>query len=186
MTSATKRKAISKRVRFEIFKRDSFTCQYCGAHPPQVILHLDHIVPVAEGGGNSPDNLITSCEPCNLGKGATSLGDIPQSLADRAKEVAEREEQIRGYNEIMQAKADRIEQEAWEVAAKIEGVEELESYSRQNLMSIKRFLDRLPFYEVAYAAEITRAKFRYIGASAFKYFCGICWSKIREIEGGTR
>ena len=67
---ATKRKAISKKTRFEVFKRDGFTCQYCGAHPPQAILHVDHIVPVAEGGGNEDTNLVTACDHCNLGKAA--------------------------------------------------------------------------------------------------------------------
>lgn len=47
----TKRKAISKKIRFEVFKRDSFTCQYCGEKAPDVILHVDHIDPVAKGGG---------------------------------------------------------------------------------------------------------------------------------------
>ena len=40
------RKAISKKLRFEVFKRDSFTCQYCGKSAPDVILHVDHILPV--------------------------------------------------------------------------------------------------------------------------------------------
>lgn len=33
-----KRKPLSKRIRFEVFKRDSFTCQFCGRTPPEVIL----------------------------------------------------------------------------------------------------------------------------------------------------
>ena len=45
-----KRKSITKSVRFEVFKRDGFKCQYCGASAPDVILEVDHIVPVAEGG----------------------------------------------------------------------------------------------------------------------------------------
>lgn len=47
---AAPRKAISKKTRFDVFKRDGFTCQYCGAHPPEVVLHIDHIIAVAEGG----------------------------------------------------------------------------------------------------------------------------------------
>ena len=45
-----KRKPISKKLRFEVFKRDSFTCQYCGKSAPDVVLHIDHIKPVKEGG----------------------------------------------------------------------------------------------------------------------------------------
>lgn len=71
----TKRKPLSKRIRFEVFKRDSFTCQYCGAQPPGVVLECDHIKPVANGGGNSMENLITSCEECNRGKSDKLLGD---------------------------------------------------------------------------------------------------------------
>ncbi len=57
------------KVRFEVFKRDNFTCQYCGRKAPNVILHLDHIFPKSKGGKNEKENYITSCEECNLGKG---------------------------------------------------------------------------------------------------------------------
>jgi 5-methylcytosine-specific restriction endonuclease McrA len=67
----SKRKAIGKKIRFEVFKRDKFTCQYCGEKSPDVILHIDHINPVAEGGGNDIINLITSCVACNLASAAS-------------------------------------------------------------------------------------------------------------------
>ena len=69
------RKALSKKLRFEVFKRDAFTCQYCGKSAPDVILHVDHIKPVADGGENDIMNLVTSCLDCNLGKGARKLDD---------------------------------------------------------------------------------------------------------------
>ena len=69
------RKAISKKTRFEVFKRDSFTCQYCGRMSPDVVLEVDHIKPVAEGGKNDILNLITSCFDCNRGKGKRKLDD---------------------------------------------------------------------------------------------------------------
>ena len=71
----SKREGISKKLRFEVFKRDSFKCQYCGASAPEVILHVDHIHPVAEDGTTDMMNLITSCIDCNLGKGARKLSD---------------------------------------------------------------------------------------------------------------
>ncbi len=70
-----KREPVSKKLRFEVFKRDSFTCQYCGKKAPDVVLHVDHIKPVAKGGGASILNLITSCMDCNSGKGARELSD---------------------------------------------------------------------------------------------------------------
>jgi 5-methylcytosine-specific restriction endonuclease McrA len=67
----------SKRLRFEIFKRDHFTCQYCGRQPPEVTLVVDHVDPVANGGKAHELNLVTSCVDCNQGKGAALLTEIP-------------------------------------------------------------------------------------------------------------
>jgi hypothetical protein len=90
--------SISKRLRFEIFKRDHFTCSYCGRTPPAVILHVDHIDPRALGGLTEPSNLITACSDCNLGKSDKSLGDvIPPVLASHAEELQEKVEQMREY-----------------------------------------------------------------------------------------
>ena len=90
------RKAISKKIRFEVFKRDQFTCQYCGRTVPDVILHVDHIQPVSKGGTNDILNLVTSCRDCNLGKGARELSDdaIVKKQQERIKELAEKNEQL--------------------------------------------------------------------------------------------
>lgn len=69
------RKSISKSIRFEVFKRDKFTCQYCGGKAPDVVLEVDHIHPVSKGGGNDLVNLITSCKSCNSGKKDRVLSD---------------------------------------------------------------------------------------------------------------
>jgi hypothetical protein len=90
------RKAISKKLRFEVFKRDNFTCQYCGCAAPDVVLHVDHINPVAGGGDSDILNLITSCVDCNLGKGARELSDDSAIQKQRAQlaELNERREQL--------------------------------------------------------------------------------------------
>lgn len=67
--------AISKKIRFEVFKRDSFTCQYCGNSAPNIILEVDHIQPVSKGGSDDIMNLITSCFDCNRGKSDRILSD---------------------------------------------------------------------------------------------------------------
>lgn len=102
---APKRKAISKGLRFEIFKRDGFTCQYCGEQPPGAILHIDHILPVVEGGTNDDTNLITSCAACNMGKGRKILNgpprpDIDLVLLEKQQEIAE----LRQYQEVSAAR----------------------------------------------------------------------------------
>ncbi len=91
-----KRRAVPKKMRFEVFKRDSFTCQYCGESAPDVTLHLDHIVPVIEGGKNSLLNLVTSCQGCNLGKGPRALSDRAaiKTAKSQADELQQRHEQI--------------------------------------------------------------------------------------------
>jgi len=58
------------KLRFEIFKRDSFTCQYCGrdVKEDKIKLQCDHIIPKNKGGKDITTNLITSCFECNQGK----------------------------------------------------------------------------------------------------------------------
>jgi hypothetical protein len=173
------RKPIGKKLRFDVFKRDDFTCAYCGSTPPSVVLQVDHIFPVSQGGTNSIDNLITSCQPCNIGKGATDLSAIPQSLKEKSELVAEQEAQIKGYYQIMQEKESRLEAEMWVIADIIETNSSQDGMKRQWLSSIKRFVSQLGFYETKNAAEIARDKFSWGGKKTFLYFCGICHNKLR-------
>lgn len=91
-----KRAPIPNRVRFEVFKRDKFTCQYCGAAAPDVVLNCDHIEPVALGGAPDVLNLITSCRACNGGKGAVPLSDTAAIDKQRTMlaDLEERRQQI--------------------------------------------------------------------------------------------
>ena len=73
--SKTIRKSISKKLRFEVFKRDKFCCGFCGKSAPDVILEIDHLKPVIKGGTNDILNLITACFDCNRGKGKRELSD---------------------------------------------------------------------------------------------------------------
>jgi len=83
----TERKSLSKKTRFEVFKRDSFTCQYCGKKAPDVILEVDHIKPVKDKGENDMMNLITSCFECNRGKSANKISD--NSVVERQRKQIE-------------------------------------------------------------------------------------------------
>ena len=90
------RKGLSKKLRFEVFKRDSFTCQYCGAKAPDVLLQVDHIEPVSKGGTNDILNLVTSCQPCNAGKSDRELSDtsVLDKQRQQLEDLQERREQI--------------------------------------------------------------------------------------------
>ena len=60
------------RVRFSrlnIYARDDNTCQYCGQKLPRISLNLDHVLPRAQGGRTTWENVVCCCVPCNLQKG---------------------------------------------------------------------------------------------------------------------
>lgn len=66
--------AVSKRLRYEILRRDNYACRYCGAKAPDVHLTVDHVIPTALGGRDDPENLVTACVDCNTGKSSTPIG----------------------------------------------------------------------------------------------------------------
>jgi 5-methylcytosine-specific restriction endonuclease McrA len=57
-------------TRFNLFLRDEFCCQYCGAKGD---LTFDHVVPRSRGGITSWENVVAACSSCNLRKGSKSL-----------------------------------------------------------------------------------------------------------------
>ena len=71
--NSTKRGFLSLRepiplvIRWAVVHRDSGQCRYCGRYPKQV--EIDHVVPVADGGGTFLGNLVTACRTCNRRKG---------------------------------------------------------------------------------------------------------------------
>lgn len=66
---------LSKR---EIFRRDEYTCQYCGRRSSHMT--IDHVVPRHRGGEHSWSNLVTACPSCNLKKGGRTLVEARLSL----------------------------------------------------------------------------------------------------------
>lgn len=55
-----------REIRNRIFRRDDYTCQYCGERGRK--LECDHVIPVARGGGHDDSNLVTACFACNRSK----------------------------------------------------------------------------------------------------------------------
>ena len=176
---ATKRKGISKKVRFEIFKRDGFKCCYCGETPPSVTLEVDHIEPVSKGGSNDMNNLVTACFSCNRGKTNIQLDKLPATLVENMEILKAQEEQLKEYRKFVK-KIQRREKKDIEDVAKIysEAVSEyvLSAHFKNN--SLKQFLKKLPKHEVEEAMEFATTKIE-DSSKMINYFCGICWTKIR-------
>lgn len=63
-----KRRAPVKFTRLNIFTRDGFTCQYCAQKFESEELTFDHVVPVAQGGKKTWENIATACVSCNSKK----------------------------------------------------------------------------------------------------------------------
>ena len=180
----TKRKSVSKKLRFEIFKRDSFTCQYCGNTPPKIVLELDHITPVCEGGDNSEDNLITACFDCNRGKAGNKLDCAPDAISRKIEIKKEKEAQIKEYERLLR-KEKRDFEKKMEKIKSIFNVNTNFTPTKEFDRTLAHFLRNLTEYEVNEAMNISLSKFDnafndiYLSEQALRYFCGICWNKIK-------
>jgi hypothetical protein len=182
----TKRKTISKKLRFDVFKRDLFCCQYCGDVPPNVVLEVDRIEPVCEGGNNDIDNLITACFECNRGKSGAPLSSIPESLSAKAERIKESEWQLLQYRKVISAKQSRIDSDAWEVIRQIFG-ENTNSIRKDYFLQVKRFNEMLGLEVCIEAGEIAYCAPSMATASderVWKYFCAVCWRKHNEAKNG--
>lgn len=71
---------ITPQLRFEIFKRDEFTCQCCGKATPHVVLYVGYKVPVEKGGTNDENNLETRCYDCSEQKPLEHLSERREQL----------------------------------------------------------------------------------------------------------
>ena len=182
MSAKSKRKSLSKKNRFEVFKRDEFRCQYCGATPPKVILEIDHIDPIANGGSNDIENLITACFDCNRGKSKRLLSSTSVSLPEHYEKLSEKEEQIKGHKKLLANIKRRKTREENKIGAVFSGRFEGQKLTSQfKKGSVRKFLDILPFGDVEDAMFNACNR---IGnpSGAAKYFCGICWSMVKENE----
>jgi len=73
-----------KLTRREIFRRDNYTCQYCGKQ--YGALTIDHIIPKHLGGTQSWTNVVTACAMCNHQKGGRRLQDTNMRLIRKPQE----------------------------------------------------------------------------------------------------
>lgn len=175
--------AVSKRVRFEVLRRDNHQCRYCGSAAPDVPLTVDHVVPVALGGSDDPSNLVTACKDCNSGKTSTSpdstiVADVDAKAAQWAQAMSivaqgravERDEK----REISDHLFDHWQGNRPNQWTSSDQPEDWES-------SIWQFMDAglelEDLEELMLVALNTRT-----ATNKWRYFCGCCWTRIRQAQ----
>ncbi|MFF0546884.1 HNH endonuclease [Nocardia thailandica] len=175
--------AVSRRLRFEILRRDNHSCRYCGAQAPDVALTVDHITPVALGGSDDPSNLAAACADCNGGKTSIApdsphVGDVDQRAllwadamkAAAAERAAAYEEQTRTGDQF------RAIWDAWSIAGEpIDLPADWRGSVNQFLSAGLTMTDLEEMVDVAMNARVARDK-------VWRYFCGCCWRRAEQAQ----
>ena len=169
------KKILKKKDRFNIFKRDGFTCVYCGRRPPEIMLELDHVIPISRGGPDVPDNMMTSCRECNRGKGASPLTELPPTLERKTFEIEEREKQYREYQKALRRRQARERKEICSVQDVFAAYFEGKAFTTRFHSSVRKFLELLGLEEVKACMEVACSRIQNDPERALQYFCGICW-----------
>lgn len=183
--------AVSKRLRYEILRRDSHTCRYCGRSAPEVPLRVDHVTPVALGGGDEPTNLATSCHDCNSGK---------SSASPDAELVADVSDDALRWATAMQQAADNLREQE---TPKLEYRDAfLTEWNRWHLgkdddkkvplpEDWKQAMDRfrvagIPTWMWADIVDAAMANQKVKPENTFRYVCGIAWNRVTELQAEAR
>lgn len=169
------RTPVSRRLRYEVLRRDNHACRYCGATAPDAPLTVDHVVPVALGGPSTPENLVTACRDCNAGKSSTApdatlVGDVMVDATRWAKAAAA----------ARQERAQARHSDDGEVIAIAGLIEEAfaSRHARDVLDSVRVWYDAgLRWQDFQDAIDATYARPR---EAYWRYFCGVCWTMVRQ------
>jgi hypothetical protein len=177
--------AVSKRLRFEILRRDNHTCYYCGRRPPEVEITIDHVLPQALGGSDEATNLVAACRECNGGKTSIAPGSplVEQVNEDAIRWSAAMQAAIRKAEEDHEAVATYREQflNAWNDYKRPADLDE------NWRASVETFRTRgLPIEMLIDATHRAMAKSNIGLGNKFRYMCGIAWAKVSEIEKHAR
>ena len=151
------------------------------------MLECDHIVPLKEGGTSDMPNLTTACNVCNLGKAAVPLGSVAPAVDELEvlASIQEMFERKRALHEEIQASAAlrAVEEEALETFGDW-WERDFGTLDGTSLASARRFLRLLGLEEMRDAINATMT---FVARShendtwqIWKYFCGVCWTKIRR------
>jgi len=178
--------AVSKRLRFEILRRDNHTCRYCGESAPGVKLVIDHVLPEALGGRSEPDNLVTACEPCNSGKSSIAPGSAlvanVQADAVRWARALKVVSETRALDQAVRAAYAGVFQAYWHEWTYGPDKHPIPLPATWE-ESLEKFCDLgLPELEMARAVRKAMARDDIKPDVTFRYFCGTCWGILRDIQ----
>lgn len=182
--------SVSKRLRYEVLRRDNHQCRYCGRSAPEVPLTIDHVTPVALGGRDEASNLVTACTECNSGKAASSpdaplVDDVAQDAfrwaraqqTAAAQMLAQREQQ----NLLRQPFVEKWE--CWTENATNEPVELPPEWT----FSINNFIAAgLPMPVLLDCVDIAMTAKNVRASNKFRYMCGVAWKRVAELQEATR
>lgn len=177
--------AVSKRLRFEVLRRDNHTCRYCGMTAPDVVLQVDHVTPVALGGTDDPSNLVTACRDCNAGKSsanadASVVGDVSgdairwaaamkQAASIQAKRGAERQQYVSHFDDHLWSD--------WSCGPSKEPIPRPADWS----VSVERWFDHgVDMALLADCVRIAMEATKIPPSRTWKYFCGCVWRRLEE------
>lgn len=166
--------SVTKRTRFEVLKRDDFTCRYCRATDTKIT--VDHVVPVSLGGSDDPSNLVAACADCNAGKASASLDDA--HVAEITDESLRLGEIVRrAYTALadqVEARAHYAEAFAADTARMSKPTDWRDSIGRWHDMGV-------PYPLIREAAQIAMSKTKVPPAGKFTYFCAIVWKQVQAV-----
>lgn len=181
--------AVSKRLRYEILRRDNHTCRYCGSAAPEVKLTVDHVVPTALGGADEPTNLVAACADCNSGKSASApdapLVDDVTADALRWAAAMKRAKEIQAFADTYDAEQIESVGHAWEEwncrGEPVPRPADWPASVRQLVDAGLNYRDdfRLAI-EIAMQAPGVRAE------NTWRYFCGVCWRRVEDRQRMAR
>lgn len=186
--------AVSKRLRYEVLRRDNHTCRYCGASAPDVHLTVDHVLPVALGGTDEATNLVAACADCNSGK---SSSNPDQPLVDQVSRDAVRwaEAVKRAANVIAKdrAAAYNYAQEVYDAWCEFEYTPRWNADPEMIPLpddwadSIEMFRQRgMPYALLADCARISLRRSTVSVNEKWRYFMGVAWRRLEEIQDAAQ
>lgn len=172
--------AVSKRTRYEVLRRDNFTCRYCRS--TDGALTVDHVTPVALGGSDEPSNLAACCKDCNAGKASTSPDAA--TVADVDADALRWSQAIAKAAEITEADARETQELGqWFAEEWLALSPQWADLPRDYAATIAQFqslgLSRISLREAIIA---TANRYGVSQSQKWRYFCGICWNKIRALQ----